>query len=200
MSRRPPHRGLSKDDERLWSEVKKSAKPLRPAPRERPRTEDAPASSPEPKPKPKPEPKAKSKPVAQPPPVYRPPVSQPRAAPPSPTLLDRRTVTRLTRGVIPVDARIDLHGLTQSAAHRRLLHFLDEAQAGGARVVLVITGKGRPGDQQGYGAVERGVLRRAVPEWLQSAAFLPIVTGFSEAGRRHGGAGAIYVRIRRRKD
>jgi DNA-nicking Smr family endonuclease len=101
---------------------------------------------------------------------------------------------------VPVDARIDLHGLTQSPAHRKLLHFLEAAQADGARMVLVITGKGKPGEPGGYGFQERGVLRRAVPDWLRSAAFQPIVSGFSEAGRRHGGAGAIYVRLRRRRD
>ena len=192
MSRRPPRRGLSEDDIRLWSAVKKPAKPLRRAPPEPP-PPDEPAEPPPP-------PKAAAKPKPTPPalPAYRPPTSQPRSTLPSPTPLDRRTVNRLTRGLIAVDARIDLHGLTQVAAHRRLYDFLEEAQATGARVVLVITGKGKPGEG-GYGEYERGVLRRAVPEWLHSAAFQPIVTGFSEAGRRHGGAGAIYVRIRRRR-
>ncbi|MCB1489560.1 MAG: Smr/MutS family protein [Bauldia sp.] len=195
MSRRPPRRGLSDEDEQLWSAVKQSAEPLRPVSRER----HVPADTAEPTPSPaKKEPPAARK--RAPAPDYVPPVSQPRSSPPSPNQLDRKTVSRLSRGRIPVDARIDLHGLTQNAAHRRLLGFLEEAQSRGARVVLVITGKGRPGEPAAYGMHERGVLRRSVPEWLRSSAFQPIVTGFSEAGRRHGGTGAIYVRIRRARD
>ncbi|WP_421725348.1 Smr/MutS family protein [Bauldia sp.] len=98
----------------------------------------------------------------------------------------------------PVDRRIDLHGLTQTVAHGRLLRFLEDAHANGARIVLVITGKGNDTPRD-IGEPSRGVLRRAVPEWLKSAAFKPFVAGVSEAGRRHGGAGAFYVRVRRRR-
>jgi DNA-nicking Smr family endonuclease len=101
---------------------------------------------------------------------------------------------------LSVDASIDLHGLTQTLAHRRLFAFLKETRAHGARTVLVITGKGRPGEPAAFGAYERGVLRRVVPEWLGSVEFRPLVAGYSEAGRRHGGAGAIYVRLRRLRD
>jgi DNA-nicking Smr family endonuclease len=74
---------------------------------------------------------------------------------------DRRTASRLSRGMIDVDARIDLHGMTQSAAHRRLLRFLDEARGEGARIALVITGKGAPDAPAGFDEAGRGVLRRA---------------------------------------
>jgi DNA-nicking Smr family endonuclease len=111
--------------------------------------------------------------------------------------IDRRTVSRLTRGSVAIDARIDLHGMTQQAAHGRLARFLREAQADGARVALVITGKGRPADDEAPFREDRGVLRRAVPEWLASAAMRPFVVGFGEAGPAHGGGGALYVRIRR---
>ncbi|MCB1489908.1 MAG: Smr/MutS family protein [Bauldia sp.] len=195
MSRRPPRQGLSEEDERLWAAVKNSAKPLRPASRRSavPKDDAKPDSLPA---------KAESPPrkPREPRPASRPPASEPRPVQQRPTELDRRTIARLTRGRIRVDARIDLHGLTQSAAHRRLLGFLENAQADGARVALVITGKGRPGEPTAYGMHERGVLRRSVPEWLRSSAFQPIVSGFSEAGRRHGGAGAFYVRIRRLRD
>ncbi len=85
--------------------------------------------------------------------------------------------------------------MTQAAAHRRLSHFLHDVQADGAKVVLVITGKGRPASD-GHG-IERGVLRRVVPEWLSSAENRPLVVGFDEASPSHGGSGALYVRIRR---
>ncbi len=183
MSRDKKRRGLSEEEKRLWAAVKRSARPLHAeipgdlVPEEPRQPPDAPpASAPAGRmPKPKPAPNR------------------------APGALDHRTVSRLSRGLIPVDGRIDLHGLTQSLAHRRLLRFLEEAQASGARLVLVITGKGRPGEA-GDGIYERGVLRRTVPEWLRSPAFQPLVSGLAEAGRRHGGGGAVYVRIRRRRD
>ena len=104
------------------------------------------------------------------------------------------------RGAIEIDARIDLHGMTQEAAHGRLLSFLRRAQADGARLVLVITGKGKQDGESDAGRrEERGVLRRAVPIWLSSAELRPLVIGFDEAGRGHGGTGALYVRVRRAK-
>jgi len=110
--------------------------------------------------------------------------------------LDHRTRTRLSRGTVDIDARIDLHGMTQEAAHRRLLRFIETARADGARMVLVITGKGGPSEPGAHGS-GRGVLRRAVPEWLRSPAFSGLVSGYHSAGPRHGGEGALYVRIRR---
>jgi DNA-nicking Smr family endonuclease len=112
------------------------------------------------------------------------------------TGIDRRTVSRLGRGSVTIDARLDLHGMTQAAAHGRLVRFLKQAQADGARLVLVITGKGKPADEPAYGG-ERGVLRRAVPLWLSAAEMRPFVVGFGEASTPHGGAGALYVRVRR---
>ena len=101
--------------------------------------------------------------------------------------------SKLARGSESIDARIDLHGLTQADAHAALARFLRRAQRDGARVVLVITGKGAAGDAH----LERGVLKRQVPHWLESAALRPLVVGFESAGARHGGAGALYVRLRR---
>ena len=88
---------------------------------------------------------------------------------------------------------MDLHGLTQSEAHGALLHFLHAASARGARLVLIITGKGGRGDG------ERGVLRRQVPQWLALPDLRDLVVGFEDAHVAHGGEGALYVRLRRRR-
>lgn len=122
-----------------------------------------------------------------------------KSAPTPPALtplapLEARFRRRLVRGVVEVDARIDLHGLRQEEAQRRLVGFLQGAQARGHKLVLVITGKGAPGADP---YAERGVLRRAVPLWLSSPAARAMVVGFETAGPTHGGAGALYVRIRK---
>jgi DNA-nicking Smr family endonuclease len=121
-----------------------------------------------------------------------------RSAPtrPAPQLepFDRRLRQRLAGGTAPIDARIDLHGKTQSAAYGQLLSFLRRAQTEGAKFVLVITGKGARDDGS-----ERGVLKRQVPHWLELPEFRGYVVGFERAHAGHGGAGALYVRIRRQK-
>lgn len=119
------------------------------------------------------------------------------AVPPPPSLarLDDRTKRRLVRGSVSIDERLDLHGMTQEAAHSALRHFLVGARIRGARIVLVITGKGRGG--AAADVHDRGVLRRSVPHWLADASLRPLVVGFEEAHLAHGGAGAIYVRLRR---
>ena len=109
--------------------------------------------------------------------------------PPPLAPLGRRMRTRVARGREAIDARIDLHGLTQAQAHSALLHFLRNAQARDARLVLVITGKGR--------GSEPGVLRRQVPQWLGLPEFRAFVVGFEDAHLAHGGEGALYVRVRR---
>ena len=173
---------------KLWEKVTESIAPLslrKPAPAPE-------VVTPEAKTPPKPRKKAALLPLALP--HFIPP-KPPARKHPALSPIDRRTRNRLTRGAVAIDARIDLHGLTQAAAHRRLSHFLHDAQADGARVVLVITGKGRPASD-GHGA-ERGVLRRMVPEWLSAAENRGLVVGFDEASPSHGGSGALYVRIRR---
>jgi len=109
---------------------------------------------------------------------------------------DRRLRQRLARGTEPLDDRIDLHGKTQSEAHAALLSFLRRAQSHGAKFVLVITGKGGGARDD---LSERGVLKRQVPQWLKLPEFRGYVVGFEAAHSGHGGAGALYVRIRRRK-
>ena len=104
----------------------------------------------------------------------------------SPAKRDRER--RIRRGQVPIAARFDLHGHTQDSAARALPGFLSSARDGGARCVLIITGKGRLGE---------GVLRRQFLLWLESTAARAIVSGYSEAHARHGGAGAFYVFLRR---
>ena len=107
--------------------------------------------------------------------------------------LGRRERAQLSRGRKEIDARLDLHGMTQTRAHRELFGFLQRAHSHGLTFVLVITGKGRVADP------ERGVLRRQVPQWLSLPEFRALVVGFEEAHIGHGGEGALYVRIRRSK-
>jgi DNA-nicking Smr family endonuclease len=107
---------------------------------------------------------------------------------------DRRLKQRLARGTESIDARIDLHGRTQSEAHAALLSFLRQAQSDGAKFVLVITGKGG-GARDDWS--ERGVLKRQVPQWLKLQEFRGYVVGFEDAHIGHGGQGALYVRIKR---
>jgi len=127
---------------------------------------------------------------------------KPRALlrPPSSKTIDRRTEQKLKRGRMEIDATLDLHGLKQQAAHARLLHFIARAAEDGHRAVLVITGKGSRGDEAGIMPSERrGVLRAQVPLWLEEAPLHAYVRGVKSAGPRHGGAGALYVLIKRKK-
>lgn len=115
---------------------------------------------------------------------------------------DRRTQVRLRRGQVSVDARIDLHGMTQAQARARLEGFLDAGAASGHRCVLVITGKGssRRDDDPGFMPDrERGVLREQVPRWLALPPLSRHVITWQPAARRHGGDGALYVLLRRAK-
>jgi len=176
-TRRP--RLPSEEDRALWDSVSKTVRPLR----RRPETAADPAPSQAQARKPSAAGPANPVPIAR---TNQPP----RLAP-----LDRRLRARIGKGAVAIDARIDLHGLTQAAAHQRLRRFLAESQASGARLVLVITGKGRPIGDQALGE-GRGVLRRLVPIWLASAELRRYVIGYDEAGRGHGGEGALYVRIR----
>ncbi len=104
--------------------------------------------------------------------------------------LDRRTQSRLRRGQVGIEATIDLHGLTQTEAHRALNAFLEGAQDAGRRSVLVITGKGSRGE---------GVLRDQVPHWLNAEPNRRMIRAFSHAAPKDGGQGALYVLLKRRK-
>lgn len=104
--------------------------------------------------------------------------------------VDSRTMARLRRGRLRPEARIDLHGMTQVEAHGELAAFIARAQNDGRRCVLVVTGKGRVSEGG-------GVLRHGVPQWLNTPALRPRIMGFCAAQPRDGGAGALYVLIRR---
>lgn len=164
---------LSPDEVELWTRVTAD---VRPAPGRSPRRMPEPASR-----------GAEQKATAAP---ETPEKKQaPRPGPPL-TDLDHRTRTKLRRGRLDVDAKLDLHGLRQAEAQRALLDFLRRAQAGGARMAIVVTGKGSRSE-------DSGVLRRLVPLWLQAPHLRDVVVSFGEAARHHGGEGALYVQIRR---
>jgi DNA-nicking Smr family endonuclease len=112
---------------------------------------------------------------------------------------DRQTSRQLDKGRLEVEARLDLHGLRQRDAHAQLRRFLKTAQAQGLKHVLVITGKGtdQTASRSFYEEDERGVLRQAVPHWLSGPEFATLVVSYSQAPRRLGGGGALYVRLRR---
>jgi DNA-nicking Smr family endonuclease len=182
----PPRRkrALSEEERALWESVAKQTKPLRKKPRM------AKAAL-------KVEMPVAAKPAATPPPASHAKPMQPikpdlPPAPPPLAPLGRRERSQLSRGRKEIDARLDLHGMTQTRAHRVLSDFLHRAHADGLTFVLVITGKGKMGAES-----ERGVLRRQVPQWLSLPEFRTLVVGFEEAHIGHGGAGALYVRIRR---
>jgi DNA-nicking Smr family endonuclease len=118
-----------------------------------------------------------------------------RKAPPPLAPLERRLRQKLARGRAAPDAAIDLHGMRRQDAFAALREFLARAQIEGARLVLVVTGKG---ERAASGEATPGILRKSVPNWLRGADYRSIVLGFEEASRPHGGAGALYVRLRRR--
>jgi DNA-nicking Smr family endonuclease len=173
MSRR---RRLSPEEERLWKRVADTASPMHKSHKRTFEPETPPAR-----------------------PAYKPPefrigdraaATETRiTAPDTPLRMDRKAFVRMRRGKTIPDARIDLHGMTAAAAHTALTSFLLRAHADGKRLVLVITGKGRP--ETG------GILRRELPHWLQLPPLGQIVLQTTEAHRRHGGSGAFYVYLRR---
>ena len=106
--------------------------------------------------------------------------------------LDRKTAEKLRKGQIPIEARLDLHGMSQSQAHAALNEKLKRSYERGHRCILVITGKGRsPGSE--------GVLKRRTAEWLASAPLSAIVLRFVSAQAKDGGDGALYVLLRRKR-
>jgi DNA-nicking Smr family endonuclease len=178
-----PHHGrpLSPEEIDLWLQAMRTVQPRHPRPnsgRFRPSLSQPPTS------------RQMSEAIAGKPPA----IAKPWVPPLVP--LERRLRQRLQRGQIEVHGAVDLHGMRQAQAHRTLQSFLRQAQANGARVVLVITGKGSSG-RAGATIEAEGVLRRSVPLWLQAAELRSVVIGFEQAGIAHGGAGALYVRIRR---
>src|SRR6516162_2326091 len=178
MNKRVPRR-LTDRERTLWAQVTRALTPLQ---RRSPASE-TPLPSPAPDPKPTQRP-GRAVPAPRSAVAHAEPAPVPR--------LDRRFKQRLGRGRIGIDARIDLHGLTQAEAFAQLTAFLRRARREGARTVLVITGKGAMGEHDG-----RGVLRRQVPLWFCSSGLREGVIAFAPAQAEHGGNGALYVRLRR---
>ncbi len=173
-------RALSDEERVLWESIVKQINPLRKKARvakaqPAPLAEKRPAAT------------VRSSATAQ---TQR--ATKPAAIPPL-APLGRRDRSRLSRGGHEIDARLDLHGMTQTRAHRALLGFLQRAHHDGLTFVLVITGKGKAGGAES----ERGVLRRQVPQWLSLPEFRSLVIGFEQAHIGHGGEGALYVRVRK---
>lgn len=123
-------------------------------------------------------------------PSYSPNISKPKISNKINAPIDDPTIRKLAKGRLPIESRVDLHGMTQAQAHRTLLNFIQDAYSSSLRIVLVITGKGR---------VNEGILRNAVPNWLQENSFSTYISGYRSAHISHGGSGAIYVRIRKNK-
>jgi DNA-nicking Smr family endonuclease len=191
---RKGRRGLTAEDRALWSKVVENATPMHkrrppaplqaPAPDKPTRIHDARRPLPEFR-------------VGEKAPI---PAGSGRAlaahGPASPRM-DARAFTRMKRGKLAPEARIDLHGMTAAAAHSALAAFILRAAAEGRRLVLVITGKGREAD--GPIPEQRGILRRQVPHWLETPPLSQVVLQVESAHRRHGGSGAYYVYLRRRQ-
>jgi DNA-nicking Smr family endonuclease len=104
--------------------------------------------------------------------------------------IDRRSSDRLRRGHLPIEGRLDLHGLTQEKAAMRLADFIERAESQGKRCLLVITGKG---------LASGGILRDQVPRWLNQSPNRSRVLAFDYARPQHGGSGALYVLLKRRR-
>ncbi|MEJ1159700.1 Smr/MutS family protein [Prosthecomicrobium sp. N25] len=197
-------RDLSEEERALWRKVAESVAPLEPGRKTRRRKaappppaesmiepvhDDAPVSAASPTAHPHP-------PQPRPDPAPAKPKARPQPTPLAP--IDQRTKRKLVRGTMGVDERLDLHGMTQHEAHAALRRFVAGAQARGARMVIVITGKGARPVQGGFrDPDERGILRRVVPQWLALPDMRDYVVGFEEAHLAHGGAGALYVRLRK---
>lgn len=207
----PRRRSLSDEEHTLWQRVARSARRLQPAsdPAADTRTGPVPdPGAPPPGARKVPGKAAASKPLpmpATPPPAARLSFdlaeSVGEALARAPVRMDRNAHTRMMRGKLTPEARIDLHGMTLAQAHPALTGFILNAHARGLRLVLVITGKGRTRPEDDTGAMPRraGALKHEVPHWLRSGPLRPVVLEIRESHRSHGGTGAYYVYLRKRR-
>lgn len=114
-----------------------------------------------------------------------------------PLRMDRKTHQQMIRGKTAPEGRIDLHGMTLAEAHPELIRFILGAHGAGKRLVLVITGKGKPRDDRGPIPARLGILRHQVPVWLTQPPLGSVVMQIVPAHLKHGGTGAYYVYLRR---
>ncbi len=122
-----------------------------------------------------------------------------KAASSRPSGINGATRERLRKGLIEPDARIDLHGKTQAAAHRTLFAWLSNAHKSGHRLVLVVTGKGNPRNEESasWMTAPHGVLKQMVPRWLNEPELAALIAEVRPAHVKHGGDGALYVYLRK---
>ena len=197
MSRR---RKLTPEERELWSRIAQTVQPAHP--KRVISAETAPESTPKPPAK-KPRPEVSDFRIGQSAPDYAfrhdlaPSIAEHLAR--QPIAMDRKTHRNMTRGKLEPDAKIDLHGMTLAEAHPELIRFLLNAQDRGARLALVITGKGKKGLDDGPIPQRQGVLRHQVPQWLRLPPLGPVVMQVTEAHLKHGGSGAYYVYLRRNR-
>ncbi len=186
---RKPKPDPDSDDAGLWQAVTQGVTPLR---------KREPPATPPPPPEPGPPPKAEKSPKparaapAKPPPEPPRPPELPPLVSGQAAGVDKRTAQRLKRGQLAIEATLDLHKHTQAQAHAALDAFLALAHDRGRRCVLLITGKGRAGEAG-------GVLRANVPRWLTQPPNRARVLAIAEAQPKHGGAGALYVLLKRKR-
>ena len=116
-----------------------------------------------------------------------------------PSGVNGATQDKMRRGLIEPDARIDLHGMTQGTAHRTLFTWLAAAHARGYRLVLVVTGKGNPRNDENVSWMmsDHGVLKQMVPRWLNEPELAALIARVQSAHVKHGGDGALYVYLRK---
>lgn len=205
-----PRRRLTEDERALWQRVAQTATRLLPAPSPMADTRKAPVPDPQAK-----APAAAQRPAIQIPQSFAKHASKPIAsrihvdlAKPvgehlaqQPVRMDRGLHKTMMRGKLEPEARIDLHGMTVAQAHGALHGFILSAHARGLRLVLVITGKGRTKSQNHAAPMpsRAGVLKHEVPQWLRMAPLASAVMELRESHRSHGGTGAYYVYLRKRR-
>jgi DNA-nicking Smr family endonuclease len=193
MSGRGSGRVLSEQEAAFWERATRGITPLDPARPGLPRA-SGPASSALPCPSAEPAPKRIKGRV----PPQLPPKPLPAAAQAATPHLDGSWEKRIARGTLQPDYSLDLHGSNLDQAWRRLMDGLGQAKAMGARVVLVVTGKPRPVDAADR-ASSRGAIRAKLTDWIAASDHAHDVVAVRSAHRRHGGHGAVYVVLRRRK-
>lgn len=200
MTRRRGPRALTPEDEEIWDKVARTAVPMHPR-RRGPLVQTPPAAVPavaEEAPRPARIPQFRLGESANPARGHDILPPFPDRLHGAPVRMDRRAYDQMKRGKLVPEARIDLHGLTLAQAHPELVRFVLAAHARGLRLLLVITGKGKPATDEGPIPVRTGALRHQVPHWLHMAPIGPLVLQVGPAHLRHGGGGAYYVYLRRR--
>lgn len=173
-------RPLSAEERALWAKVVATVRPLHVQPV---------AADPVPAPR-----EAAAGPKGREAPVRAVPLKVPAALPHSSATLDGSWDRRLSRGLVQPDASVDLHGHNLNTAYHLLDSRLEQAVASGARLLLLITGKPPIGPER---PAKRGAIRAAVDDWLAASRHAGAIAAVRGAHPRHGGAGALYIVLRR---